>query len=138
VGRYRVNVPLPTNWEQVAEESRTYRRKGVAGGMLRISLKPPLPETTEENPAVAALAKALDEAGMDLGQEIRSFQGQTPMGPAATSLRKSEVRGLLQFWLVAGKVTVFASYTMGSLAEAQLDLAEAQQIVTALNLIKVA
>ena len=135
MAKYRVNVSLPPNWEQVPDESRTYRRKGVAGGMLRISLNPPLPEG---NPAVAALAKALDEVEIDLGQEIRSFQGQTPMGPAATSLRKSESRGLLQFWLVAGKVTVFSSYTMGSLAEAQQDLAEAQQIVTGLRCVKVA
>jgi hypothetical protein len=105
---------------------------------LRISLKPPLPETAEGNAADVALAKALDEVGVDLGQEIRSFQGQTSMGTAATSLRKSESQGLLQFWLVAGKVTVFASYTMGSLAEAQQDLAEAQQIVTGLRLVKVA
>jgi hypothetical protein len=106
---------------------------------LRISLKPPLPETTEGSAADAALARALDEVGVDLvGQEIRSSQGQTSMGPAATSLRKSETQGLLQFWLVAGKVTVFASYTMGSLPEAQRDLAEAQQIVTGLKLVKVA
>lgn len=138
MGKYRVNVSLPSNWEQVPDESRAYRRRGVAGGMLRISLKPPLPETAEENPAVAALAKALHEVELDLGKEIRSFQGQTPMGPAATSLRKSESQGLLQFWLVAGKVTVFASYSMGSLAEVQRDLAEAQQIVTGLKLVKLA
>jgi len=55
------------------------------------------------------------------------------VGPSATSLRRRPERALLQFWLVAGEVTVFALYIMGDLDAAQQDLAEAQQVMIALR-----
>ncbi len=133
----RVNVSLPAAWEQVPAEPRAYRRRGVKRGVLRLSLSPPLTGVDDGDAVAAALLNFLQGVELDIGQEVKLFHGPTPMGITATCLRKSPSRGLLQFWLVAGEVTVFASYTMGDLAEAKRDLADAHQIVTGLQLIQV-
>jgi hypothetical protein len=75
----------------------------------------------------------LADVGEDIGEEVASAQGVCPLGLSATSLRRSPERGLLQFWLVAGEVTVFASYIMGDLDAAKQDLAEAQQIMSSIG-----
>ena len=132
---HHVHVSLPTDWEEVPNESRSYRRKGVNGGTLTISLRPPVANAIDENAVVDALGDMLNGVGLDVGQEVTSAHGPSPMGIIATSLYKSQRHGLLQFWLVAAEVTVFASYIMGDLSEAKKDLLEAHQIVKTLQLV---
>src|SRR5690349_14616846 len=135
--RKSIDVSLPPNWEQLAEDRRAYRRRGVAGGVLRVRLHPPLSsESVDSASAAAHLTSLLTGIDMDLGVEIKSLAAMHELGPIATSIRKSNSQGLLQFWLIAGEITVFASYTMGALAEAQQDLAEAQRIITGLKLVE--
>jgi hypothetical protein len=135
--RFSVEVSLPPTWEQVPEQQHAYRRAGVSGGVLRLSLKAPLePPPLDAATVSAHLTALLSKSSMDVGDEIKAFTSTLEMGPAASSLRKSEKRGLLQFWLIAGEITVFASYTMGNLAEATTDLAGAQQIIAGLALVE--
>jgi len=128
-----IKVPLPPNWEAIPGEDRTYRRRGVNGGRLRISLAPAHPERSDASVVLDRLREMLADTGQDVGEELTSARGSCPLGPLATSLRRSAERGLLQFWLVAGEVTVFASYIMGDLDAAQQDLAEAQQVMIAIQ-----
>ena len=137
MGHYKINVPLPSTWEQVPIESGAYRRRG-SSGVLRISLQPPLAETCPDEQGVSdALKSLLAGLEVDVGDEIHAVAGASPLGMAATSLRRSAQHGLLQFWLVAGQITIFASYTIESSQEAQLDLSEAQQILSGMELVPV-
>jgi len=131
---WTVKIPLPPGWEAIPGESRAYRRKGAGGGWLRRSLYPPQPDLNAGEDVLGRLQELLAEANLDVGEELHSAHSNTPFGPSATSLRKSSERGLSQFWLVAGKVTVFASDEMGSLDAVQQDLAEAHQAIGSLEL----
>jgi hypothetical protein len=136
--RHQIIVSLPPNWEEVPGDLRAYRRRGVQGGVLRLSLRPPIPDKTCGEAVASVLANSLKTIELDIGAEVTSVYGPTQMGITATNLRHSQSHGLLQIWLVAGDVTVFASYTMGQLAEARQDLNEAHEIVKTLKLVRVA
>jgi hypothetical protein len=133
--RHSIHVSLPSTWEEVPDDLKTYRRC-EAGGVLQMSLRPPLGDESPDEQAVAeALESLLVRINLDFGEEIVASTSTTALGIAATSLRKSQERGLMQFWLIAGEITVFATYVMGSLQEVQQDLAEAQQIIAGLELV---
>jgi hypothetical protein len=132
--RHTIEVLLPAGWEAISEETHAYRRCGVNGGRLRLSLAPPHPDYADRGALLVRLRELLAAMGQDTGEELTHAQGSCSLGASATTLRGSAERGLMQFWLVAGDVTVFASYIMGDLDAAQKDLVEAQQIMSTLQL----
>jgi hypothetical protein len=119
----------------VPGEQRVFRRKASGSGQLRVSLHPPLEDVGLNDDAVVErlrhLVMGLD---MDVGQELTATQCASPLGPTATSIWQSPSRGLHQFWLIAARITVFASFTMESLDSVKDDLADAQRIIDSIRL----
>jgi len=134
--RHRLNVTLAERWREVRDEGpgRAYRRLGASSGWLRLSLFPPMPEIRGDGESIGRrLAELLKESGMAMGRCVHSSHGPCAEGVMATSLWKSLERGILQFWLVPSRATVFASYQMGSLKSVQQELADAQRIIETMH-----
>lgn len=112
-----------------------FHRRVDHAGVLQISLQPPLPrKVTAGEEIEQELAHLLDGLSMDLGDRELLAHDSCPAGIFATAIHRSKKQGLLQFWLIPGDVTVFASYTMSSLDTVKQDLTEANEIVKTIRL----
>jgi hypothetical protein len=63
---------------------------------------------------------------------------RSSLGVMATSIWRSRSQGLQQYWMIASEVLIFASYVMGSLDTAEIEMAEAQQIIDGLRFVDAA
>ncbi|MCY3022306.1 MAG: hypothetical protein NTW87_25115 [Planctomycetota bacterium] len=127
----QLRLTLVAGWyEEPGKSPRTFRRRADGSGVLQISLQPPLKrKVTTGEEAENELARLLDSLGMDLGERQLMAHDKCSSGILATAIYKSQKQGLLQFWLIPREVTVFASYTMGSLETVRQEVAEANEMV---------
>mgnify|MGYP001197129737 CR=1 FL=1 len=128
-----LHVVLPENWFEVPDvKPREFRSIDDETGRLQISLNPPLaPDTDPLNDLRLILAGT-----SDLGEEQAAELDEFPTGPVATLLFKSPRVGLFQAWLISHPdASIFATYTMGSLARAQYELRESSHILRGMRIV---
>jgi hypothetical protein len=124
-------LKLPDGWQEIPGKSpRTYTRRAEGSGFFQVSLQPPLdhPATTGAD-AERELSDLLDSIGknMDLGRRLSVAHEECASGIMAFADYQSDKHGLMRFWLLPTEVTVFTSYTDGSPAVAESELAEAHR-----------
>lgn len=126
-----LHVALPENWFEVPDSKpREFRSRDEDSGCLQITLNPPL------DADLLATLRALLSGIPDIGEEQASALEDFPIGPAATLLFKSPRVGLFQAWLISRPNTsLFATYTMASLARAEYELRESAHILRGLRFV---
>lgn len=127
-----LHVALPENWFEVPDaRPRQFRSRDEDSGCLQISFNPPLEPDTE----ILAKLRDLMAAQPDLEEQAAASE-ELPVGPCVTILFKSRQVGLFQAWLIARPdVSLFATYTMGSVARAQYELNESAHIIRGLRFV---
>jgi len=76
----------------------------------------------------------LKSLNMDLGQQVAVSHENGALGIVSTAVYKSDKQGLMEFWLIPGKATVFASYVMGGLDNVQAEMVEANNVILKIGL----
>ena len=125
-------VQFPNTWEAIPGQPRGFHRKGKNTGQLRLSLLPPIDGDCDGVLLSSRLKTTLLATGMDIGEELHSSHRSSSLGIVATSIWRSPSQGLQQYWMIAGEVLIFVSYVMGSLDSAEIEMAEAQQVIDGL------
>ena len=85
---------MPTGWESLPEEGHTYRRSGVNGGRLCISVHPPHPEWALGGALLARLRQMLADMGEDVGEEMTALKAIPRLVRRPRGLHRSPERGL--------------------------------------------
>jgi len=124
-------LDLPTGWYEVPGESpRAFRSGNPDSGILQISLLPPPDREIPGNAGVEEqLERLLDGLDMELGERLSLTSEKARSGIVATALYKRPKHGLVQYWLIPGEVTIFATYTMGNPGNATAEFAQAAKIM---------
>jgi hypothetical protein len=132
---WRANVFLPDDWYEVPGDSRAYRRRSEGSGWLRLTLLPPERELATDGDAVVARLEELIEqfGGPDTGEKIGSAYGPCNEGLLATSLWKSPRYGILRFWLIPGRMTLFACFEMGDPESVGQETSDAQDMMESVH-----
>lgn len=131
-------VSLPAGWhEEPGASPRSYRRDGENSGFLKISLQPPPDHRIKTGvEAETLLTELLNGLGMDLGERKLLSHGDCAAGIMAFAVHKVPKVGLAQFWVIPGKVTIFATYEMGGLETVKQEMQEAHNIMKGVKIEK--